>query len=78
LSDNFLIQNGLKQGEALTLLLFNFALDHTIRKVQKNQMELNLNGSHQLLVNADDVNILGDNVYIVKRILIYVRKEVGL
>jgi hypothetical protein len=28
LSDNFPIQNGLKQGDALSPLLFNFALEH--------------------------------------------------
>jgi hypothetical protein len=33
LSDNFPIQNGLKQGDALSPLLFNFALEYTIRKV---------------------------------------------
>jgi hypothetical protein len=32
LSDNFLIQNGLKQ-DALSPLLFNFALEYAIRKV---------------------------------------------
>jgi hypothetical protein len=33
LSENFLIQIGLKQGDALTPLLFNFALDYAIKKV---------------------------------------------
>jgi hypothetical protein len=77
----FLSKNGLKQGDVLSPLLFNFALKYAIGKVQENQMGLKLNGTHQLLIYADDENLLRGNIDTIKKnkvILIDASKEVGL
>jgi hypothetical protein len=62
-------------------LFFNSALKYDIRKVQENQVGVKLNGTHQLLVYADDVSILIDNIDTIKKntqTLIDASKEVGL
>ena len=62
LSVMFPIRNGLNQGDALSPFPFSCAVEYAIRRVQVNQDGLKLNGTHQLLVYADDVNILGGSV----------------
>ena len=70
-----------RQGDALSPLLFNFVLECAFRRVQVNQDELKLNGTRQLLVYADDVNILGGSVHTIKEnaeALVVASKEIGL
>jgi len=81
LSDEFPIRSGLKQGDALSPLIFNIALEYIIRKVQVNQGGLKLHGTHQLLVHADNVNILGGSIHTIKEnaeALVVASKEIGL
>jgi hypothetical protein len=81
LSNKFPIQNGLKQEDALLPMLFNLALEYAIRKVQENQVGLELNETHQLLAYADEVNLLGNSTNTVKenqKTLLEVSRDVGL
>jgi hypothetical protein len=61
--------------------LFNSALEYAIRKVQENQVGLLLSGTPQLMFYDDYVNLLGDNINIIKKsteTLIDISKKVGI
>jgi len=80
-SDRFPVRNGLKQGNALSPMLFNFVLEYAIKRVQVNQDGLKLNGTRQLLAYADDVNILGGSIHTLKEnaeALVTATREIGL
>ena len=45
----------MKEGDALSLLFFKFALAYVIRRIQVKQEVLKLNGTHQLLPSAGEL-----------------------
>ena len=79
--DRFPIRNGLKQEDALTPMLFNFDLEYATRRVQANRDGLKLNGTHEFLAYADDVNILGGSIHTLKKnaeASVAATREIGL
>ena len=81
MSDTFPITNGSKEGDVLSPLLLNFALEYTIKRVRVNQYGLKLKGTHKLLVYADEFNIVGGRVHTIKKnteALVVTNKETRL
>jgi hypothetical protein len=66
LSGALSLLNGLKQEDVSSQLLFNFTLEYAFRKVQENKGELELDGTHPYPAYADDVNLFGENMNIIK------------
>jgi hypothetical protein len=69
-----------KSKDVLYHHCFQLCFEHDIRRIEEIQVGLKLNGTHQLLAYADDMNLLGDNIDTINRntTLIVVSKEVGL
>jgi len=66
-SDRFPIRYGLKQGDALSSMLFNFALEYAIRRVQVNQDGMKLNGTH-ILNNRHEYGTMNNLMTLLKPI----------
>jgi hypothetical protein len=58
----FPIKNDLKEDALLSLLL-NFALEYAIRKVEANHKLLKFNGTHQVIIYTDDVNLQSQTIH---------------
>ena len=81
LSSSFPIENGLKQGDALSPLTFNFALEYAIRKLEETRLALDMNSNHRILTYVDDVNLIGDDIRTIERnadVLLNACKDIGL
>jgi len=75
------IRNGLKKGDTLSPMLFNFALEYAIRRIQVKRGGLKLNGTHQVLAYADDIHILAGSIHTLKEnaeALVAATREIGL
>jgi Reverse transcriptase (RNA-dependent DNA polymerase). len=57
LSSSFPVGNGLKQGDALSPVLYKFALEYAIREVHETRLGLDMYGNYQVLAYADDANL---------------------
>jgi hypothetical protein len=59
LSDPFEVGKGLRQGDVLSPVLFNLALESVLRRMPRRQI-MELKENHTILAYADDIIILGD------------------
>jgi len=66
LSEEF--ETGLKQGDSISTLLFNIALEKIIRNVKNNNLRTNIGVTQiDILGFADDIIPIGDSMEIVKQ-----------
>jgi len=59
MTEEFAINKGLRQGDALTTQLFNVVLEKVMRHIQINKGGSIYTRTLQILAYADDVNLIG-------------------
>lgn len=80
-SDTFRINTGLRQGDALSPLLFNLVIEEALREVSSLQGGAKINGKTNVLAFADDVALIAENKKDIKELaekLITETQKVGL
>ena len=52
---------------ALSPLIFSFALEYPVTKLQETRLRLDMKGTNQALAYVDDVNLIGDDIRTIER-----------
>ncbi|KAJ0176515.1 hypothetical protein K1T71_007694 [Dendrolimus kikuchii] len=81
LSDEFEVITGLKQGDALSPMLFNLVLEHVLKRLLTLEPGLQLKSTHKVIGYVDDLALLGESreqVEQAAKILEEEAKKVGL
>ena len=81
LSDWFEVRSGLKQGDALSPVLWNIALESVFRNFKHRQQFFSRTGISLILAYADDIDVVGDSYDAVRGIFLQFQqdaKKIGL
>lgn len=80
-SDAFSITTGLRQGDALSLLLFNMVLEWVVRSMTEIKDKVLLQGLHNILGCTDGIGIVCNNnkgLFWMHKLLVSMAERVGL
>ncbi|KAI5718547.1 hypothetical protein M8J77_022853 [Diaphorina citri] len=69
-SDPFSNRTGLRQGDGLSPLLFNLALEMVARKMRMAPAGIHLGDRHKIFAYADDIVLAGENELELRRLLV--------